>query len=237
MTGAQTPAGGEDGPRIRRIAADDPEFDQLYAEVLAPAFTHDELSDADDLRQVTADGTTLVWASVAPSGQVLGGAVWEYEARFDLVLLAWLAVRPGLRGRSVGGPLLRASLDACIAAHAPRLALAEVSDPGRHTGDELHGDPDARLRFYRRHGARTLDLPYFQPALGPDRKRIPDLLLMVLHAHPDLTAGGTGLGDVSALRAYLRWAQRECEGQVGTDEQAMRLWRALERPGGVPFRD
>ncbi len=222
---------------IHRIGAIGAEFDSVYDDILRPSFTRDELSDRSDLRAAIAAGSTLVWAAVDEQGMVLGAAVWEYEAEFGILLLAWLAARPGMRGRSVGGPLYQASLEQCLEAYDPQLVFAEVSDPRRHGGDELHGDPDARLRFYRRHGARTLDLPYFQPALGDGRGRIPDLLLMVLHSRPEQRGTAPDTLDATLLRSYLEAYQQCCEGAVGTDEQSMRLWRALDRPDGVPYRD
>jgi GNAT superfamily N-acetyltransferase len=210
-------------------------IDTLYHDILQPAFPPAELCSLDDLRQMITSGhPTLV--ALDDDDTVIGGAVGEWEPELRVILLSWLAVRPGLRSGGVGGMLLDVALDAWPEEFDPCLILAEVEDPSAHLGSEATGDPSARLRFYQRHGARALEMPYFQASLGPGLDRVPGLFLMVLHAHiqflgqrPDSIATGI-------LRTYLENYQRQCEGHVGTDEQAMQVWRALDaHPDGVPW--
>ncbi|WP_110673591.1 GNAT family N-acetyltransferase, partial [Streptomyces tateyamensis] len=171
--------------KIHQLTEPGPALDAVYRELLLPSFSLDELSTLEELSQVVAAGQTLVWVTTDADGRLLGTAIGEWEPGPRVVLLAWLAVRPGLRGGGIGGPLLRAALDAWQAAYDPCLILTEIADPAHpHGGDEAHGDPAARLRFYRRLGARALDLPYFQAALGGDRARVDDMLLLVLRSHP-----------------------------------------------------
>lgn len=219
-----------------QLGSPGPELDVLYEEILRPSFTADELSTLPELRQAVDSGLTSVWVSVDERDRILGAAIGEWEPQPRVVLLAWMAVRPGLRGAGIGGPLLRTAVDAWKAAHDPCLILTEVADPHRHDpGDEAHGDPVARLRFYQRQGARILDLPYFQAALGPGRARVPGMLLLCLHGHPDLAGSEPDTIDGATLRTYLECYQIACEGAIARDEEAMRLWRAVDRPGGVPF--
>jgi hypothetical protein len=63
----------------------------------------------------------------------------------------------------------------------------------------------------------------------------PGLLLLVLHADERFAGPGAGTIDGTVLREYIELYQRECEGQVATDEQAARLFEAIDRPGGVPL--
>jgi GNAT superfamily N-acetyltransferase len=209
----------------------------LYAEVLTPSFPPDELHSLRTLHGALEAGTGPIWIAEDDDGRILGGAVGEWDAENRVVLLSYLAVRPGTRGGGVGGSLLRAALDAWRSRLSPCLILAEVEDPAHFRGSEAHGDPAARWRFYQRQGGRALDLPYFQAALRPDTRRVPHLMLVVLHADPKFNVAGPDTVDPAPLRAYLEGYQRECEGAVGVDPQAMALWQALDRPAGVPFRD
>jgi GNAT superfamily N-acetyltransferase len=223
-------------PAIRRLAKPGPELEAVYQEILVPSFDPAELNTLDEISESMLSGRTSVWISVDRDDRILGTAIGEFEAEQRIVLLAWMAVRPGLRGGGVGGPLLRAALDAWEGEYGPCLILTEVADPAGHSFHEAHGDPSARLRFYRRLGGRVLDLPYFQAALGPGLGRVDDFLLLVLRSHPAFGGEESDTVDGAVLRSYLEAYQLECEGAVATDPQAMRLWRAVDRPGGVGFR-
>ncbi len=211
-----------------------PQVDEFYTEVLAPSFPREELCTLDQFRS-TLDAKHTTWIAV-DDGRVIGGLVGEWDEELRVVLLSWLATRPGTRGGGVGGQLLDTALTAWRAGYTPCLVLAEVEDPAKHSGSDLTGDPSARLRFYQRRGARALDLPYFQASLGPGLARVPDLLLMVLHADPQFHGGRPDTVDPTVLRRYLESYQQECEGAVGTDDQANAVWAALDaHPDGVPL--
>jgi hypothetical protein len=49
----------------------------------------------------------------------------------------------------------------------------EVEDPRYAQSNPALGDPQARVRFYERLGARALPVPYFQPAFGLAGQRVP----------------------------------------------------------------
>jgi N-acetylglutamate synthase and related acetyltransferases len=178
-----------------------------------------------------------IWVALDDAGRVVGGAVCQWTPRLRVMLLAWLAVRPGARGGGVGGRLLDAALASWRTEYAPCLVLAEVEDPEHHRGSDLTGDPARRHRFYLDRGARILDLPYFQPSLGRGLPRVPHLHLMVLHVDPALRGRAPDTVDAATVRRYLQWHQRSCEGRVGTDEQSTRLWHAIDAHlDGVPYR-
>jgi hypothetical protein len=142
-------------------------------------------------------------------------------------------VRPGLRGGGIGGPLLDAAMTEWKRRYDPCLILAEVENPAQHHVSAAYGDPVARVRFYQRRGARILDLPYFQAALGPEKSRVHNLFLMVLHADPSFAGAGEDTIDGEVLRRYLEKYQIQCEGVIGTDDDAVALWQAVRRPNGV----
>lgn len=212
-----------------------PAVDALFNEILVPSFPPAELCGLESVRRLAGAGGGFVWAAFDEQDNVLGCAIGEWDADPGVVLLSWLAIRPGVRGGGIGGALLDAAQADWISRYRPCLVLAEVEDPARHAGSEAHGDPSARLRFYQRRGARALDMPYFQASLGRGLPRVPDLLLMVLHADERFAGLEPDTIDGAVLRQYLELYQRQCEGQVATDEQAVRLWEAVDRPGGVPL--
>jgi GNAT superfamily N-acetyltransferase len=221
--------------RVHELTSPGEKSRALYSEVLDPSFPPDELHTLETLHGAMEAGTGPIWIAEDDEGRILGGAVGEWDAGSRIVLLSYLAVRPGIRGGGVGGSLLRAALDAWRSRLSPCMILAEVEDPAHYRGGGAHGDPAARWRFYQRHRGRALDLPYFQAALRPGTARVPHLMLVVLHADPKFSGAGPDTIDPASLRAYLEDYQRQCEGAVGTDPQAMALWQALDRPGGVPF--
>jgi GNAT superfamily N-acetyltransferase len=224
---------------IVQLKAGDPRVDSLFEDVFKASFHPDELSASSAyLHQGLASGGHRTWVAVDEGGTVVGGLVGEWDDPPRVMLLSWLATRPGARGLGVGGPLLRAAVDAWTTEFDPCLVLSEVEDPSYpgHASDDAHGDPAARLRFYLRQGARILDLPYFQAALGSDKERVRGLHLVVLHAHPSFAGEKPDTISGTVLREYFEIYQRYCEGAVATDDEAMRLWHAIDRPGGVPFR-
>jgi GNAT superfamily N-acetyltransferase len=209
--------------------------DELFNEVLAPSFPPEELCSLEDLQTMIIEGhPTLI--ALDDDDRVIGGAVGEWEPEPRVMLLSWLAIRPGIRGGGIGGALLSAATEAWSTDFAPCIVIAEVEDPAAHKGSEATGDPVARLRFYQRRGARALDMPYFQASLGEGLPRVPDLLLMVLHTEPQFAGTQPDTIDPAILRRYLELYQIQGEGQIATDEQAMTMWRALDAfPAGVPI--
>jgi hypothetical protein len=138
----------------------------------------------------------------------------------------------------VGNQLLDVAEQAWREQWGPCLALAEVEDPAHHNGSAATGDPRARVRFYQRRGARALDIPYFQAALRTGAARVPDLLLMVLAGADQFAGTRPDTIDPIVIRTYLEIYQRQCEGQIGIDPQAMQLWDAIDaQPDGIRFRD
>lgn len=222
--------------RIYAVPGPAPVIETFYHQILVPSFPPDELISAAEVQTIAAGDAGSVWLAQDEDGTILGGAVAEWDESTRVLLLGYLAVRPGTRGGGTGGPLYLAALASWRERFKPCLVLAEVEDPAAHDGSEAYGDPAARLRFYLNRGSRILDLPYFQPALGPEGFRIPGLLLLVLHADPVFAGAGDGTIDADVVRKYLENYQTEYEGKVAADDQAMELWRALDRPGGVPCR-
>lgn len=205
-------------------------FAELYRRVLAPSFTEDELIDEETLRSYYLSGVPEFFGCVTVLGaEPIAVALAEHHPASGLSLLNYLAVDPGIRQGGHGGRLLRHSVARWVEAVHPVAILAEVEDPRCHAAS-AHGDPAARLRFYERLGATLLPLPYFQPALGPGLNRIPDMLLINLHATP---AGIPG----DALRQFLDDYVAAGEGADARDHEPVYLalrQRIGEWPGSIP---
>lgn len=223
--------------RIRQLTASDKALFPLYEEILEPSFPPEELLSEPVLRERLADGSGPILVAEDDRGRVLGCAVGEWDAESRVMLLTYLAIRPGLRGGGVGGRLLDAALTAWNAGFGPCLILAEVEDPEHFAGGiDAHGDPAARWRFYERRGGRVLDIPYFQAALRPGLERVPHLMLTVLSSASEFAGQAPDTVDPATLRTYLEGYQIACEGEIATDAQAQAMWQALDRADGVPFR-
>jgi hypothetical protein len=226
------------GMRIYEVSGSGSVIEAFYHQVLVPSFPADVLIGLDELQDIAASGAGSVWLAQDDDGTILGGAVGEWDESARVVLLGYLAVRPGIRGGGIGGPLYLTALDSWRQKFRPCMVLAEIEDPAvpGHSDSEEHGDAAARLRFYLSRGSRVLDFPYFQPALEPGADRVSGLLLIVLHADQDFAGAGDGTIDAGPVRKYLENYQVQYEGKIGTDDQAMGMWQALDRPGGVRLR-
>jgi GNAT superfamily N-acetyltransferase len=182
-----------DTSRVRiwdlRANFEDALLSRFYWEVMEPSFGAPELVSIDELRAGVApesdDGTLMVLA-LGAEGEVLGGMVGERYPRSDVLLLAYIAVRPEARGRGIGTLLLAHADEHWHRTLRPRLALAEVEHPAFHPKTD-RGDPVARLRLYERVGARVLGMPYFQPEVREGAGRVYDMLLLALHVDASIT--------------------------------------------------
>jgi len=139
--------------------ASGPELAAVYADILSPSFPPHGLMTLERLTDEVENGTTSVRVVRDDAGNLAGTAIatWYLEAR--VLLIDYLALRPGQRGEGLGGALLNSSIDAWAAHYDPCIVIAEVEHPDAHDAHPQHGDPEARLRFYARQGARLLPLP------------------------------------------------------------------------------
>src|SRR5215469_16991195 len=158
---------------------DDQGIAEFYSRVLAPHFRDEELVTSEDFSVGLKQGGTRALVARTGHGAIAGGAVGDVFSRSRVLLLSYLAVPAEGRGTGTGGLLLRAVIDVWGSQVRPSLFVMEVEDPRYYGTDHATGDPQARVRFYERLGARTVLVPYFQPALGPAGQRVPHLLLMV----------------------------------------------------------
>jgi GNAT superfamily N-acetyltransferase len=200
--------------------------------VLADAFAPEELEGAAKLAaglREGADPRVLVTVAVGPGGEVLGGIVGEIYEPERVLLLAYLAVRPPLRGKGIGAALVRHAAARWFAGPSVCLALAEVHDPRRWpagAGEE----PLARLRLFARLGARVLGVPFVQPALQPGGARSRGFLLLAFHVDPSVEARAAVPADVVGRFVRRYYATAEGAGEPYDRELACLLYAIDERP-------
>ena len=213
--------------------ADESTMADFYRTVLAPNFRPDELISEQELIGGVRKGATRALAACRADGTILGGAVGDWFERSRVVLLSYIAVRPGLRGQGIGSTLLTQAVHAWTAEFKPLLIVGEVEDPRYHHDVEF-GDAPARVRLYERFGARALPLPYAQPALRRNGRRVPHLMLMVFAgaASAYLSEGHVD-GDI--VERFLREYFEACEGSGSRgDDELAALLAACRVPGGLP---
>jgi GNAT superfamily N-acetyltransferase len=204
--------------------------------VLAAAFAPEELEGAakmaDGLRE-GADPRALVTVAQGQHGNVLGGIVGELYERERVLLLAYLAVRPALRGRGIGAALVRHAAAQWFAGPSVHLVLAEVHDPRRWSAGARE-EPVARLRLFARLGARVLGVPFVQPALEPGGARSGGFLLLAFHVDPSVDAGGAVRAEV--VSAFVRRYYATAEGASEPyDRELARLLEAIDERPAIPL--
>ncbi|MDF2848090.1 MAG: N-acetyltransferase [Oerskovia sp.] len=203
---------------------------QLYRDVLSPSFPPAELVSLDSFLADHAAGhleslgvVEVPDGAAPPSGRVVAGVVGSWSAEARVLLVQYLAIAPGRRGGGIGAALLGAAVAAWLKDLRPVMVLGEVEHPRFHAASEAHGDPEARLRFYARHGGRVLAVPYFQPGNEPGAERVPALLLMTL-ATEDPEARSV---PAAPLRAFLREYFEASEGSLADDAPTRALLDAV----------
>lgn len=124
------------------------------------------------------------------AGQVIGGSVFSYVPRTNCGFSEYLVLEPHRRGRGLGRELFDARLamlDALAKANGQvrcRGLFIEVDSPTRMPAAVLEAeralgmDPEERLRIFAHFGFRRVDLPYFQPPLGPGKAPVEYLDLL-----------------------------------------------------------
>lgn len=222
--------------RIVEMRHTGPLVDTIYADILRPSFPPDELIPLANLRAAVTAGTAGLTVALDPAGTPLGAAVGEWFAAGRVMLLGYMAARPGIRRQGVGGALLAEAVRAWSTRYQPCLVLAEVERPDRHRASLDHGDPADRLRFYQRHGATALELPYFQPALSAATNRAYGMLLIALHLADDYRPDEA---HVTAEPVRQFWADylAQTEGATeGRDRAVDQITTALHREHTVGLR-
>jgi GNAT superfamily N-acetyltransferase len=207
---------------VRIVASTDlapKELEDFYDEILAPSFDSAELVERAGLLADLADDAAATRGAIAydEAGLVIGGIVGDWFAESRVMLISYLAARRGQRGHGIGRRLLGEVMPLWTSMFGALLSVAEVENPKFYHDDEDHGDPEARLRFYARLGAKIVAIPYFQPALSAEQPRVRNLFLMVLSADPSVLREDNGV-DAATVRCFIEEYVTGSEGPVDDDE-------------------
>lgn len=216
---------------ILTTVTDTDQLRAIWHELLVPHFPADELEPLDVfLADAAAPGSTVLTLR-DDDGIDQAVAVGRHHQSAGVVLLDYLAVRHGSRGGGFGRILLSAALETWTREFSPDFILGEVERPSSR-GQVIveHGDPQARLRFYRRFEARVIAVPYFQPGIGADSTRVP-MDLMMLTSSDRVRVGEPTEGHLrvktAGLHQFIREYLTAAEGSVGDDPQTTALLGAL----------
>jgi GNAT superfamily N-acetyltransferase len=208
---------------------------QVYREVLVPAFPANELESEQSIAETLEIGAGSLFVAVGEAGRPVGAAFGRWSEASRVQMLVYLAVDPGTRGHGLGGRLLREAVGTWSERYRPCAVVAEIETPEARIVHEAYGDPRRRLQFYEAAGARVLDLPYFQPGIGGPEHRVQEMLLLVLHADPPFTPKSPDRLSGTSLRAFMEAYLEASEGRQAEDWDAKALFKAMERPGGIPM--
>jgi len=215
---------------------------RFYDDVILPNFAPNELMPrADFLHGFGGCGTQShgVFA-IDAEGSVVGGLVAEWFASSRVVLLAYLAVRPALRGRGIAHQIASVAAP-LLSSLKPTLVVAEVEDPNFHASSRA-GEPMARLRLFAELGGQVLLLPYFQPRLDSHLDRVQHLLLLVFSIDDSVIVrrqhkfyGPVDAVDGSIIDDFLVEYFTMAEGSLPRDEEFEQLRSLCQASMGVPL--
>jgi GNAT superfamily N-acetyltransferase len=217
-------------------------IEEIYREILQPSFGPDELDSLDTFLGGLAENEA--WGLCALDGESPVGCVMGYPfPRSRVLLIGYVAVRPGLRGGGIGDVLMDAARQRWYTKPDVALVLAEVEDPRRHpaAGDI---DPKRRAMFYARRGAQVVVGPYFQPKLeGEGKKRVHDLFLTVISGTTDAISPQNSVPAemiVDFILDYFRDSGEGSDWPRANDDEGNRLlawYRGRESVPSQPIGD
>jgi GNAT superfamily N-acetyltransferase len=211
---------------------------RLYDEVLQPSFQPEEMYSweafAEGLRP--GEGPDMrVAVAVDGEGSPVGGLTAELFPSSGVLLVGYIAVQPDWRGRGIGSLLLTTAGAPWYDDPSVVLALGEVHDP-RHAWAAAGEESLARIRFFKRAGARVLDVGFVQPSLGLALKRVPNLLLVVFAVKDAaLVATDPPAVDAQVVDNFVREYFDRCEGSNGgtPDPELAGLLAHVSRDPGI----
>jgi GNAT superfamily N-acetyltransferase len=200
---------------------------ELHDEVLLPSFRPEEYVSPAVIRPEKKQ----VLIACDEDGRVLGGATGEVYPASGVLLLGYLAIRPGFRGRGVGSVLMAALRERWLGQGPQTLAVLEIDDPRYYASHPDYGDPEARLRFYGASGVRLLTIPYFYPRLRSNLPRGYHMLLGVIPPAGETLPGAIPAEPVRAfLREYFEDEDKNEGSAARDDAELQRLLDACDGP-------
>ena len=224
--------------RFRDLRADAGLIEAVYHEILESSFDPDELETLDSILDgLMPGGNDEVWGLCAVDGEKAVGCIVGYPyRRSGVLLIGYVAARPGQRSRGIGGLLLDEARRRWYGKPGLTLVVAEIDDPRYHppTGEI---DAERRVAFSARQGMQLVVGPYFQPRLkGAGKKRVYGLFLAVL----DDTSGAASPGRLVSARQLTAFlleyftTSEECSDWPQDEERALASRLVLQPRDGWP---
>jgi GNAT superfamily N-acetyltransferase len=216
-------------------------IETIYHELLEPSFGFDELDPLDTVLDGLAEGGSQeVWGLCAMDGEKPVGCIFGYpHARSQVLVIGYLAARPGLRGHGIGAMLLDQVRQRWFEEPGIKLVVAEVQDPRSHAvlGDI---DPERRVAFYSRRGWQVVVGPYFQPRCeGEERKRVYDVFLCVVSEGQNGTSPKDSVPARQIAEFLLEYFEQSGDGPdwpQPDDEEGARLLAWYQDPNRIEVR-
>lgn len=183
--------------QLRDVTSDRPDLfpllERAYDEIYLPAFPDpNEQETLEKFHEILRNDRPHARIVIQLAGtnldspkkaDVAGLGIAYYYRKSATGLLAYNAVHPEHKGRSIGGLLVKSRTEGLQKqAKADRRQLRaiflEVNNPS--IADDRHDsmDPEARLALFRKWGAREIPIDYVQPPISSFGKHCSDLLLL-----------------------------------------------------------
>lgn len=139
----------------------------VYSQIIAPHYPHDEVDPLDVFLRDAESGSSTIYTAERDGALAAAAVTYGYSGAD---LLGYMAVLPEFRSMKIGAGLVQEAISRAVDRGVP--LVAEIERPDRHDYHPLYGDPDRRVQFYAEHGGLVIDVPFFQPptALGRSRK-------------------------------------------------------------------
>lgn len=110
---------------------------------------------------------------------VMGAIVVEYYRASDCILLTYIVTDSKYRKQGVARKLI-AEVSEYFKDKNLKAVFIEANDPAKTDASMESMNTEERLLFYKRVGAKIVDVPYSQPALGEGKEACECLLLLAL---------------------------------------------------------
>lgn len=212
-------------------------FHEVYHTIFIETFPENELYPYGEFARLVEDGSTIVYILKAEDKIVAAAAIEPLSD--ECVLFSYLAVHKEYRAHGFGSQLFLAVIEDLKSNPETKLILGEVENPDIHgEGNEITGYTLPRLKFYAKHGAVGIDLPYFQSPITKGQPRVHGLILTAFHLSADIVDAENGLllssANLPALMKTLMLLEPEDEID-STDLAGLGLFNEASAPEGVAY--
>jgi GNAT superfamily N-acetyltransferase len=186
---------------------------EFYDQIYRAAFPKQDEAETPDtwlplLDEVVPSGQPCIYIVLAgdDKARIVGGVIFEEYRMSGCWLLSYLAVSPAVRRQGIAKGLISEVLRIIDTEQSQvPILLAEAENPARICDAVDRAQAEARLRILDKLGMRQLPIGYVQPALGPGKSALDDLLLLCF----DPVEGSSPI-PASRIKKFLREFYAAC---------------------------